>query len=295
MKYSEGTLRLLGRLAAGEQVTAGEVSSVTQKAIFQSIMDRGGIVFRRTGRSRGIYSAPSPDHFRDICASLDPVLSNIDAALKLAKGEDMNRSERVGAFGASKAGGIDRTMRGFTILADRDVDVCYFGRLYMISRMAGLHVIERRQFHVEEKATIVVVENAECFYDLRWMDVIGLNRSEGPYLIMNRFPVSEEGKRWLEDIPNRVLYFGDFDLAGIRIYETEFKRRLGKRVSFLVPSDISERIRLNGNPALYTEQINKGFSGTVSYSGELDGLLKMIHTAQSCYEQEGYLNSLKNG
>lgn len=78
---------------------------------------------------------------------------------------------------------------------------------------------------------------------------------------MNRFPVSEEGKRWLEDIPNRVLYFGDFDLAGIRIYETEFKRRLGNRVSFLVPSDISERIRLNGNPALYTEQINKGFSG----------------------------------
>ena len=106
--------------------------------------------------------------------------------------------------------------------------------------------------------------------------------------ILCRFPICEEAKLWLETVPNRILYFGDFDLAGIRIYETEFKKRLGRKISFIVPDDLEERIRRGGNPGLYTRQVNEGFATTSSTSRELSLLVGMLHRMQSAYEQEGY-------
>ena len=105
---------------------------------------------------------------------------------------------------------------------------------------------------------------------------------------MCRFPICEEGKLWLEFIPNRILYFGDFDLAGIRIYETEFKRRLGDRISFIIPPDIEYRMKQAGNPSLYSKQVNEGFANLKSFSKELTNLISLIHHLQSTYEQEGY-------
>ena len=87
---------------------------------------------------------------------------------------------------------------------------------------------------------------------------------------------------------NRILYFGDFDLAGIRIYETELKKRPGDRISFIIPDDLEERIRRSGNPELYARQVNERFASTSSTSRELNRLIGMLHRMQSSYEQEGY-------
>lgn len=286
--YSAKNIRTLIRLRDGEPVNEGEVSSKQLKEIIRFLCERRAVSFSRKGTLRGAYSAPDRTRFVEACGLVDPVLSDLESALRLTEENVLSRAEKVGLFGNSKQNGADRTVKGFTLLADRPVSVTCLGEEYRIGPKAGLHVADRSALYLQREATVVVVENAECLYDLRWIPNVGLKAEDGPYVVLCRFPVCEEAKLWLEGIPNRILYFGDFDLAGVRIYESEFKRRLGDRISFIVPDDLEERIRRSGNPLLYDKQVNAEFAAVKSPSGELDGLVAMLHRLQSSYEQEGY-------
>ncbi|MBQ6577924.1 MAG: hypothetical protein IJL91_09280, partial [Bacteroidales bacterium] len=230
MKLGVKTIRTLIRLRNGESVNEGELSSRQLKEIIVILRNRGAVSLSRKGTLRGIYHAPDRKRFEEACELVDSSLKNLDAALTLASGEVFSRAEKVALFGNSKQDGAGRTIKGFTILADRDLIISYQTREYVLNPTTGLHIIDRSALAIPEQVTVIVVENAECLYDLRWIPNVGLQPDNGPYVILCRFPVCEEAKRWLETIPNRILYFGDFDLAGIRIYETEFKRRLGDRI-----------------------------------------------------------------
>ena len=289
MTYSEKTIRVLISLRDGEQITKGIMSSSRQlQALETELVRMGAISFSRKGKLMGSYMVTDRERFLEACGRIDPSLSDLDAALRLARGEVASRAEKVALFGNSKQDGTDRTVKGFTILADRTIEVQYQDRGYVIEPTAGLHVVDRGSLSLPGDVTVVVVENAECLYDLRWIPNVGLKAEDGPFVVLCRFPVCEEAKLWLETIPNRILYFGDFDLAGIRIYETEFKRRLGNRISFIIPEDLEGRIRKCGNPDLYSEHINKGYAVLASSSGELSRLIKLLHRLQCSFEQEGY-------
>lgn len=288
MKYSAKTIRTLIRLRDGDAVNEGEFRSGQMKELLVALNSQNALSFVRIGKSRGAYKAITPERFTAACVEYDRTLSDLEAARRLAENEISSRAEKVAFFGNSKQEGADRTVKGFTILADRDLNICYQEREYVLNSTTGLHIIERSALAIPAQATVIVVENAECFYDLRWIPNVGLKPEDGPYIIMCRFPICEEGKLWLECIPNRILYFGDFDLAGIRIYETEFKRRLRDRISFIIPSDIEYRMKQAGNPSLYSKQVNEGFANLKSFSEELTNLISIIHNLQSTYEQEGY-------
>ena len=288
MKYSIKAIGLLLRLRDGGQVNEGEFSSGRLKDLKQELERKGAISFDRKGTVRGRYMAPDKNRFVEACGQIDSTLSDLDAALRLAQGDVSSRGEKVALFGNSKQEGADRTVKGFTLLADRTTEVTYLGQVFRIGPQVGLHVVDRKTLILPEGATVVIVENAECLYDLRWIPNVGLEIEAGPYVVLCRFPVCEEAKLWLEGLPNRILYFGDYDLGGIRIYESEFKRRLGDRVSFILPEDLEGRIRRSGNPELYNRQVNEGFASVASPSGELTGLITLLHSLHSGYEQEGY-------
>lgn len=288
MSFTKKAILLLQRLRDGEVVRTGELNSAQQKEIVEFLMQRRGLVFTRIGKSRGSYSVTDTALFLELCSQYDPILKDLDAAAQLIAGGVESRAEKVTLFGNSKQDGADRTVKGFTILADKITKIQYQGGDYVIGPKVGLHVVDRNSLLLPKDVSVIIVENAECLYDLRWIPNAGLKNEDWPHIILCRFPICEEAKLWLESIPNRILYFGDFDLAGIQIYETEFKRRLRDRISFILPRDLEERIRKKGNPALYTKQINKGFASVTSPSEELKGLIALLHGLQSCYEQEGY-------
>ena len=288
MKPGVKTIRTLIRLRDGECVNEGELSSRQLRDIIDSLRNRSAVSLTRKGTLRGVYQAPDRKRFEEACVQIDPSLKDLNAVLSLASGEIDSRAEKVALFGNSKQDGADRTVKGFTILSDRDLNIRYQEREYVINPATGLHVIDRIALEIPNQSTVIIVENAECLYDLRWIPNVGLQPEEGPYIILCRFPVSEESKLWLESIPNKILYFGDLDLAGIRIYESEYKRRLGERISFIIPRDFDVRIQRSGNPALYSKQVNEGFANLKSESGELTELISLIHRLQSTYEQEGY-------
>lgn len=288
MKYSAKTIRILIRLRDGESVNEGECRSGQIKGILDKLKEKNAISFIRIGKSRGTYQAITKERFVGICQELDRVLLDLDVTLRLAENDFTSRADKVAFFGNSKQDRADRTIKGFTILADRETVVNYLGRDITINPLVGLHIIDRWSLVIPANATIIVVENAECLYNLKWINNINLDYNNGPYIILCRFPICEEAKLWLTSIPNEILYFGDFDLAGIRIYETEFKKRLKGHIRLIIPIDLEQRMRQYGNPELYTKQINEGFANYQSQSKTLSALIRLIHHLQSSLEQESY-------
>ena len=108
-------------------------------------------------------------------------------------------------------------------------------------------------------------------------------------LFVSRYPQSNDLRKWLTGIPNRYLHFGDFDLAGIHIFLTEFERHIGtERASFLIPSDIDDRLK-SGSSQRYDEQ-HALFKEMQTDVRELGQLITLIHQERKGYDQEGYIN-----
>ena len=101
-------------------------------------------------------------------------------------------------------------------------------------------------------------------------------------------PQSTDLRNWLLGIPNKYVHFGDFDLAGIHIFLTEFYKHLGGRSSFLIPSDIELRLS-KGSSARYNEQYEKYHTLSCDISN-LQSLIDFINKYHHGYDQEGYIN-----
>ena len=106
-------------------------------------------------------------------------------------------------------------------------------------------------------------------------------------MFVSRYPQSADLREWLIKIPNRYIHFGDFDLAGICIYQSEFYKFLGDRASFLIPEDVEERLK-SGNKGLYDAQYLR-YKNLKIIDSRLIGLVEMIHHYGRVYEQEGYI------
>lgn len=111
----------------------------------------------------------------------------------------------------------------------------------------------------------------------------------GRILFVSRYPQSTDLRSWLQTIPNRYVHFGDFDLAGINIFLTEFYNHLGPRASFLIPDDIDKRLA-HGSTTRYNSQ-NKKFQDLKVEDSRLQSLISLIHKYRRCYDQEGYIGS----
>jgi len=156
-------------------------------------------------------------------------------------------------------------------------------------------------FEIPEDVVVVGMENAENFMQIRkqkyLFDALSVDEKEisdgfhreKPYLFVSRYPQESlsDLRDWLRRIPNRYIHFGDFDLAGVHIYLSEFYAHLGDRASFLIPSDIEERLA-DGNSSLYDQQYAR-FKNMEVTDARLQPLVDMIHRYRKGYEQEGYI------
>lgn len=112
-------------------------------------------------------------------------------------------------------------------------------------------------------------------------------RGAASLLFVSRYPQSSDLSQWLQKIPNRYVHFGDFDLAGIHIFLTEFYRHISDRASFLIPADIEHRLEF-GSFERYTEQYPcfRNLSSDIPSVQELINLINHYHKG---YDQEGYI------
>ncbi|MEA2050101.1 MAG: hypothetical protein U9O56_05170 [Campylobacterota bacterium] len=94
-------------------------------------------------------------------------------------------------------------------------------------------------------------------------------------------------RKWFESLENEIIYFGDFDLAGIDIYLNEILPR-NKNIRLFIPKDIENLIKNHGSNELYKKQLNKctNLSSTIQ---NIQTLIDVINDNQKGLEQEYFI------
>ena len=211
-------------------------------------------------------------------------LSRWITLLTAEKGE-LDRSVLVKETSDSKS--IDlRTFRGFLVNCYEPIEVRLGETTFTLSPVADTAVFIQNpdHFHIPEEVLVVGVENGDNFRQIRRQRYLFPAEK---VLFVSRYPQSSDLRHWLMTIPNRYLHFGDFDLAGIHIYQSEFYRFLGERAKFLIPEDIEEKLK-KGKEKLYNQQYAKYHLMKIE-DERIRPLVELIHRYRKGYEQEGYL------
>ena len=277
---------VLTALARGEAVGGSRLKGELLRQLSQEHM----LVATRHG-SRMSYRSNNPEElarrFRITVLSSD------------ATGDDfvdpfasVSRSELVRNFGDSKLVSI-RTCPGFPVNVYEPLDI-ELGPTGTASKMcleplpgAFTFIADWKNFHIGNDVVVVGVENMENFRFVSQQRYLFENLGV-PILFASRYPQSGYFVRWLKSIPNRYIHFGDFDLAGIHIYQSEFRKYLEpSRCEFFIPKNIEELIR-NGSQDRYFNQIER-FRDLCSDDPRLEYLIGLIHKYHRGYDQEGLI------
>ncbi len=225
------------------------------------------------------------------------------SGLKQTTNATISRSEQAAETGNSKLARV-RSCPGFPVNAYEPIPCRLNGQEMEVCPNEGcfLFIADWQRFSIPKDVVVVGIENMENFRFIRQQKALFSSPllSGGPLpheerlylsrerlLFVSRYPQSTDLRSWLQTIPNRYVHFGDFDLAGINIFLTEFRQHLGDRASFLIPTDIEQRLQ-NGSLERYREQYHR-FRNLTSDIPSLQKLIDLIHRYHRGYDQEGYI------
>lgn len=277
MRISKTTAILLRSLINGESVA----SSALPKHIAETLCSEGFLTVRAQG-SRRSFSAIDTRALRNYLSAKYGDLDGVDDNYH-------TRAQQASVSGNSKQVYV-RSCPGFPVNSYEPIGCMLNGCEFVIAPQEGsfIFVADWKTFVVPEDIVIVGIENMENFRMIRqqrnlFESAIGNRR----LLFVSRYPQSTDLRTWLQTLSNPYIHFGDFDLAGIHIFLTEFYPYLGNRGSYLIPTDIDERLK-NGSIERYNSQYPRFHDiGTDILS--LQNLIDTINRHHRCYDQEGYI------
>lgn len=270
-------------LMAGEQVAGSKLNG----NLLSELMAEGLLLVIARG-SRKSYRA------RDIEA-LKRYLIDKDESFRLFEANVADsRASMAAETGNSKLVSV-RSCPGFPINSYEPIECSLHGKPFMVNPQEGsfLFVTDWETFVIPEEVIVMGIENMENFRMIRqqrsfFEDYLKVHGMSGKILFVSRYPQSLDLRKWLTSIPNHYIHFGDYDLAGINIFLSEFQQYIGKdRSSFLIPDDIELRLK-SGSKSRYDEQYNR-FKDMKSDSQEIQHLIELIHQERKGYDQEGYI------
>ena len=278
MVLSKTQTDLLQRLVSGESVAASSL----RKDVAAELLDEGLLTVITHG-SRRSYAAIDTEASRKFAESHYGGFSFV--------GKDgLTRAEMASETGNSKLVMV-RSCPGFPVNSYEPIACTMNDRAFIVNPGDGsfVFVADWQKFKIPEDVIVVGIENMENFRMIRqqrglFEQIIGSQR----LVFVSRYPQSSDLRSWLKIIPNRYIHFGDFDLAGINIFLTEFNSYLGNRSSFLIPLDIEERLA-KGSKERYNDQYQK-FKSINSNIPDIQHLIDLINKYHRCYDQEGYIN-----
>lgn len=270
-------------LMAGEQVAGSKLNG----NLLSELMAEGLLLVIARG-SRKSYRA------RDIEALKRYLIDKDESFRMLEANAADSRASMAAETGNSKLVSV-RSCPGFPINSYEPIECSLHGKPFMVNPQEGsfLFVTDWETFVIPGEVIVMGIENMENFRMIRqqrsfFEDYLKVHGMSGKILFVSRYPQSLDLRKWLTSIPNHYIHFGDYDLAGINIFLSEFQQYIGKdRSSFLIPDDIEFRLK-SGSKSRYDEQYNR-FKDMKSDSQEIQHLIELIHQERKGYDQEGYI------
>ena len=291
MKLTSGFLNKVRQLMEGEAV-----SSSSLRGEWVDVLVEEGVLIREFHGSRKLYRISDREAFNSALSDIDERFMNPHFLYGDRESADSGRSSQAAETGNSKIV-KSRSCLGFPVNSYEPIVCRLNGQEYVVAPERGsfLFVCDWRNFEIPDDVTVIGVENMENFRLIREQRPFLDSLAEGKQILfVSRFPQSKDLREWLVSIPNRYVHFGDFDLAGVQIYEKEFAMYLRngsegvQRCSMFIPSDIEERLRF-GVRERYDDQLPKCKSLT-SPDAAVRQLLALIHKYRRGYDQEGYIH-----
>lgn len=284
MKITIALIDKLIRLRDGETLPASQL-----KGEWVEELVRDGVLISTSHGSRRTLFAPDADALCKALVSVDERFADMELLRKALSSDNTLRSQQSSSTGNSKLVMV-RSCPGFPVNSYEPIPCMLNGREFVVNPQEGsfVFVADWVSFDVPDDVIIVGIENMENFRMIRQQRELFEQYIVGHRLLfVSRYPQSTDLRSWLQMISNRYIHFGDFDLAGINIFLTEFNTYLGERSSFLIPSDVEERIA-KGSIERYNDQYQK-FKSVKSSIPEIQHLIDTINAYHRCYDQEGYI------
>ena len=288
MKVTKGLIDKLIALRNGDSLPASGL-----KGEWVEEMIRDGILVSSSRGSRGSLKAVDGDSFAKAIARQDERFTDLerfrDMLMEERSSGDALRASQASDSGNSKLK-MTRSFPGFLVNSYEVVETELNGKKCVIQPTEGssVFVSDWERFVIPSDVTVVGIENPENFRFIRQQRHLFETCLPGKRLLfVSRYPQSTDLRKWLMEIGNRYVHFGDFDLAGIRIFLSEFHQYLPERSSYLIPSDIEERLK-NGS----TERFHGNYYENRYLSSdipELQALIDLIMKYHKGYDQEGYI------
>lgn len=270
------------------QLINGEIlaySTVKHSLIDELISE--GILFKK-GRHRQTVQLVNSDALHTYLSNQWQV-QDLEQLATLLEQTDVQRADLMKVTGDSKYVQT-RSFKGFLVNCYTPIHAHLHGKPTTIVPNPGTFtfIYDYEDFIPDESLTVVGIENAENFRYIERQSTLFANIKP---LFLSRYPQSQHKDviRWLSQIPNSYLHFGDFDLAGIGIYINEYKKHLGNRAQFFVPTSIDHDLKTWGKRDRYHHQ-SANFDVNAINDTELKNLVKLIHREQKGLDQEFYLS-----
>lgn len=248
-----------------------------------------GLLMVTTRGSRKSYRARDTEALKRFLIDKDESNRILDVGAK------DSRASMAASTGNSKLLAM-RSCAGFPVNSYEPIECWLAGEPFVVHPQEGsfLFVTDWEMFTIPSDVTVIGIENMENFRKIRrqkrffekYLMAHGLFPKA---LFMSRYPQSSDLRKWLMSIPNHYLHFGDYDLAGIHIYQSEFEQYLSaERSSFLIPDDISTRLEWGSSQRFDNQYIR--FKNITSENQELQELINLIWQYRKGYDQEGYID-----
>ena len=288
MKVTKGLIDKLIALIDGESL-----SSSGLKGEWVEDLIRDGILVSSSRGSKRSLKAVDGESFAKAIARVDERFADLESFRDMLMGGNSS-GEALRASQASDSGNSKLKMRrsfpGFLVNSYETIAAHLNGRSCVILPEEGssMFVSDWERFVIPSDVIVVGIENPENFRFIRQQRHLFESCLPGKRLLfVSRYPQSTDLRKWLMGISNPYVHFGDFDLAGIKIFLSEFHRYLPERSSYLIPSDIEERLK-NGSTERFQGNYyeNRHLSSDIL---ELQALIDLIMKYHKGYDQEGYI------
>lgn len=288
MKITKGLIDKLIALRDGVSLPASGL-----KGEWVDELVRDGILVSSSRGSKRSLKAVDSESFAKAIARIDERFSDLEKTRNLlmaagSSGEAL-RASQASDSGNSKLK-TTRSFPGFLVNSYEAIEAQLHGKSCVIFPEEGssVFVSDWQHFVIPSDVTVVGIENPENFRFIRQQRHLFESSLLGKRLLfVSRYPQSTDLRNWLMGIGNPYVHFGDYDLAGIKIFLSEYHCYLPERSSYLIPSDIEERLK-NGSTERFQGNYyeNRHLSSDIP---ELQALIDLIMKYHKAYDQEGYI------
>ncbi len=262
-------------------------SSTMQHTVVTKMLEDGLLQKQQIGKTKALLFIQNKENVAAYLSNHFGI-SNMEEYIATLEGEEQSRSANVAISGDSKLQSV-RTFKGFLINTYDAIRADLSGNAIVVYPLPGSYTFihDCENFIPDPVVTIVGIENPENFRLIEKQRYLFAHIQP---LFVSRYPQSNDLIKWLSAIPNKYLHFGDFDFAGINIYQNEFKKQLGERARFFLPENTELLLQKFGNRDLFNRQYNASQDYSSIAEKNIQEVVRLMLKYKKALEQEVFIN-----